>query len=158
LLCGSAGMAGVLAEWYARQAPPQADTEPIPRDLPALLVIGSGSAMARRPIGHLRRFHETLALHPGDAVPSQPAGDILVHLPEPPPGAALDGAAARALAERLAEAALPLLGEGRLLVLSGGDTAISLLERMGVTQLPVRRELLPGIPLTLGVDASGRTH
>jgi uncharacterized protein YgbK (DUF1537 family) len=45
-----------------------------------------------------------------------------------------------------------------LLVLSGGDTAIGVLASMGVTHLTVLRELLPGVPLALGMDAAGRSH
>ena len=72
----------------------------------------------------------------------------------------MDGSAARQLAEQLAAAALPLIDAALpgLLVLSGGDTAISVLVRMGVTRLVVQRELLPGVPLTQGVDSAGRTH
>jgi uncharacterized protein YgbK (DUF1537 family) len=72
----------------------------------------------------------------------------------------MDGPAARGLAEQLAAAALPLIDAARpgLLVLSGGDTAISVLARMGVTRLLVQRELLPGVPLARGVDAAGHTH
>ena len=72
----------------------------------------------------------------------------------------MDGPAARLLAEQLAAAAAPLIDVARpgLLVLSGGDTAIGVLERIGVKHLVVQRELLPGVPLTRGVDAAGRTH
>jgi uncharacterized protein YgbK (DUF1537 family) len=84
----------------------------------------------------------------------------LLHLPAPRAGAALDGPLARELAQKLAATALQVIDQVRpqLLVLSGGDTAVSMLERMGVTELVVERELLPGIPLTLGVDAVGRSY
>jgi uncharacterized protein YgbK (DUF1537 family) len=72
----------------------------------------------------------------------------------------MNGPAGRRLAEQLAAAALPLIDAARpgLLVLSGGDTAISVLARMGVTRLLVERELLPGVPLTRGEDAAGHSH
>jgi uncharacterized protein YgbK (DUF1537 family) len=72
----------------------------------------------------------------------------------------MDGPAARQKAEQLAAAALPLIGAARpgLLVLSGGDTAIAVLAGLGVAQLTVLRELLPGVPLTRGVDAAGQAH
>ena len=72
----------------------------------------------------------------------------------------MDGPEARRLAAQLAVAAQPLIDATRpaLLVLSGGDTAISVLARLGVTRLLVQRELLPGVPLTHAVDAAGRTH
>jgi uncharacterized protein YgbK (DUF1537 family) len=40
----------------------------------------------------------------------------------------------------------------------GGDTAISVLARLGIQRLTVLRELLPGMPLTCGVDAAGVSH
>ena len=42
------------------------------------------------------------------------------------------------------------------LILTGGDTAISVLKRLGLTRLEVVCELLPGIPLLVGTDASGQ--
>jgi uncharacterized protein YgbK (DUF1537 family) len=85
---------------------------------------------------------------------------MLLHLAAPAPGTPMDGPAARQLAEQLAAAALPLIDATQpgLLVLSGGDTAISVLARLGVTRLVVQRELLPGVPLTSGVDSAGRTR
>jgi len=160
LLCGSAGLAGTLATHAARQSLPHSDATELTVEGPALLVIGSGSAMAQRQIAYLRRHQLVAAFEHNAALPSDVVGDMLLHLPTPPADAAMDGPAARRLAEQLAAAALPLIGAARpgLLVLSGGDTAISVLARMGVTRLLVQRELLPGVPLTRGVDASGRTY
>jgi uncharacterized protein YgbK (DUF1537 family) len=160
LLCGSAGLAGILAKHIARQSLPHSAAPALPAEGPALLVIGSGSAMAQRQIAYLRRHRLVSAFEHNAALPSDTVGDILLHLPAPPPDAVMDGPAARQLAEQLAAAAPPLIAAARpgLLVLSGGDTAISVLARMGVTHLVVQRELLPGVPLTQGVDAAGRAH
>jgi uncharacterized protein YgbK (DUF1537 family) len=161
LLCGSAGLAGVLASHYAQQAPRRGSSRPIAAGGgPALLVVGSGSAMAHSQIAYLRSHQVVTVCQPGGEAPVERAGDILLHLPEPPPGAELDGAQARHLAARLAEAALVIVDSVRpaLLVVAGGDTAISLLGRMGVDELVVQRELLPGVPLMSGQDAAGRTH
>jgi D-threonate/D-erythronate kinase len=160
LLCGSAGLAGTLATHAARQPLPHSEAPALPVEGPAVLVIGSGSAMAQRQIAYLRRHQLVAAFEHTAVLPSDTVGDILLHLSAPSPGTAMDGPAARQLAEQLAAAALPLIGAARsgLLVLSGGDTAISVLARMGVTRLLVQRELLPGVPLTRGVDAAGRTH
>ena len=116
--------------------------------------------MAQRQIAYLRQHQLVVAFEHNAALPSDLVGDILLHLSAPAPGTAMDGPAARQLAEQLAAAALPLIDAVRpgLLVLSGGDTAISVLASMGVTRLLVQRELLPGVPLTLGVDAAGRAH
>ena len=41
------------------------------------------------------------------------------------------------------------------LLLVGGDTAVHVLERLGIQQLTVVAELMPGIPLLVGVDPAG---
>jgi uncharacterized protein YgbK (DUF1537 family) len=160
LFCGSAGLAGTLAADMARRSHPQSADPTLPVAGPALLVIGSGSAMARRQMAFLRQYQLVAAFEHTAALPADNAGDMLLHLAAPAPGTQMDGPAARQLAEQLASAAQPLIDAMRpgLLVLSGGDTAISVLARLGVTRLSVQRELLPGVPLTQGVDAAGRTH
>ncbi len=147
LLCGSAGLIGALA---ARIAAPRADALSFrPADGPALVVVGSGSPMAQRQVAQLRRLAEFKALVLGERLPAAIAGDTLLHLPSPPPDARLDGPEARALAERLAQEARLLFERLRpgLLVLVGGDTAAAVLEQLGVAQLTIQRELLPGMPL-----------
>lgn len=160
LLCGSAGLVGTLATHVVQQSLLHRAAPTLPSEGPALLVIGSGSAMAQRQLAYLRQHQLVAAFEHTAILPSDAAGDILLHLAAPPPGTAMDGPAARQLAEQLAAAALPLIDAALpgLLVLSGGDTAISVLARLGVTHLLVQRELLPGVPLTQGVDAAGRTH
>jgi uncharacterized protein YgbK (DUF1537 family) len=160
LLCGSAGLAGTLAAYVARLAPLPNAAQAAPVAGPALLVIGSGSPMARRQIEYLRCHQIAAAFELGADLPAGIAKDLLLHLPAPPPSAVLDGPVARRLAEKLAAAALPLIDAARpgLLVLSGGDTAIGVLASMGVKHLMVQRELLPGVPLTFGVDSGGRSH
>jgi len=160
LLCGSAGLAGTLATQVARSAPIRNARQSAPVAGPALLVIGSGSPMARRQIEYLRRDRLAATFELGAGLPAEITNDLLLHLPAPALGAALDGPAARRLAEQLAAAALPLIESNPrgLLVLSGGDTAIGVLASMGVTHLTVQRELLPGIPLAFGMDSAGRSH
>jgi uncharacterized protein YgbK (DUF1537 family) len=160
LLCGSAGLAGTLAAHAAQQSLPHSQPHMQPLEGPALLVIGSGSAMAQRQIAYLRQHGLAATFEHTAPLPASVAGDIVLHPPAPVPGSALDGSAARQLAAQLAAAALPLIDAIRpvLLVLSGGDTAISVLARLGVTRLVVQRELLPGVPLTQAVDAAGRAQ
>ncbi|HEX5691927.1 MAG TPA: nucleotide-binding domain containing protein, partial [Roseiflexaceae bacterium] len=83
--------------------------------------------------------------------------DILLHLPVPAEDARLDGPEARACAERLAAAALPLIDrlQPAVVVLVGGDTTFHALVQLGVQRLEVLRELLPGMPLAHGADAKG---
>ncbi len=81
----------------------------------------------------------------------------MLHLPPPPPHAALDGPAARELARRLAAAALEAIEQLRpgLLLLAGGDTAAAVLGHLGIEQLDVLREVAPGMPLARGTTARG---
>jgi uncharacterized protein YgbK (DUF1537 family) len=129
---------------------------------PALVVVGSGSAMAHAQIAYLRRCGvQTIAV--GAETAWQGTGDVVLHLPEPssPEGRSpLEGPAAREAAARLAEVALAAIARRRpaVLVLVGGDTAISVLARLGIQYLTVLRELLPGMPLTWGVDAACVSH
>jgi uncharacterized protein YgbK (DUF1537 family) len=158
LLCGSAGLVGTQAAHMAHQSIPHNEVPIRPVEGPALLVIGSGSAMAQRQIAYLRQHGLAATFEHTALLPSDPTGDIVLHLAAPPPGTPMDGPAARQLAAQLAAAAFPLIGtiQPGLLVLSGGDTAISVLARLGVAHLQVQRELLPGVPLTYGVDAARR--
>jgi uncharacterized protein YgbK (DUF1537 family) len=57
-------------------------------------------------------------------------------------------ASSRRLVQRMAEAAEPLLRRASTLVLTGGDTARSVLDRLGVERLQVLGELEPGICLS----------
>jgi len=57
-------------------------------------------------------------------------------------------ASSRALVQRMAQAAQPLLHCASTLVLTGGDTARSVLDRLGVGRLEVLGELEPGICLS----------
>jgi uncharacterized protein YgbK (DUF1537 family) len=160
LLCGSAGLVGTLAAYMAHQSIPYNEASICPVAGPALLVIGSGSAMAQRQIAYLQQHGLAAAFEHTALLPAELTGDIVLRLAAPPPGTPMDGPAARQLAAQLAAAALPLIDaiQPGLLVLSGGDTAISVLARLGVTHLLVQRELLPGVPLTQGVDAVGHAQ
>lgn len=159
LLCGSAGLMGALAARHALRGRLSAVQGPSPRRPTGLggvlLVIGSGSPQAHAQVAYLRQ--QGVPTHEVGIGPL-PAGqgDLLLHLPEPR-DAALEGPAAREAATVLADAALAALvrRQPAVLVLSGGDTAITLLHRLGIARLTVVRELLPGMPLTWAVDVSG---
>jgi D-threonate/D-erythronate kinase len=185
LLCGSAGMVGALVARQLHAGPAnttRADAA-LPGGARALLVVGSGSTMARRQIAYLCQHQQVELIEVAPAL-GEPDGrppttdhrlpttiddivlgsrfsvlrDMLLHLPEPPPDAGLEGPAARACAARLAEVAQPLIARLRPapLILAGGDTASLVLGRLGVEQLTVLRELLPGIALARGADAAGQ--
>lgn len=166
LFCGSAGLVGVLAQaWVAeRRASPQPG---LPLSSHTLMVVGSGSAMAHRQIRFLCQQIPNLRpliLHATDQseqFPSPPETEtLLLHQPEPEPGAILDGPIARQRAGQLAALAVQLIDrlQIRRLVLVGGDTAMQTLTQMGISQLQVLAELLPGIPLCSGQDRAGHRY
>jgi uncharacterized protein YgbK (DUF1537 family) len=164
LLCGSAGLIGALAGRAGGQE--TAVSVPVVHpagDLRAVLVVGSGSGMAHRQIETLcaARPVTRLIVDPAHAPVADPdrSRPLLVHLPPPDANAILDGPAVRHLAEDLAAAAIPLIERiaPALLILSGGDTAVQVLTRLGIDRLTVLAELLPGMPLCWG-ETAGRGY
>jgi uncharacterized protein YgbK (DUF1537 family) len=154
LLCGSAGLAGALAQRLAARAPAvvQPPEAPLPAAGPVLAVVGSASEMARRQIAAVRAAGVAQVIEAGafDA-PQRPdeKENWLLRLPPPAPGVAVEGPAARVWAARLADEALQWLAALRpaRLILAGGDTAQAVLARLGAERLAVRCELEPGMPL-----------
>ncbi len=153
LLCGSAGLIGEVAKRQSGNKELPGFPKPGSSDGRLLVVVGSGSPMAHRQIDGL------LAAYPGAAqvivedetlpIPGANASLVLIHQPPPPPGAVLDGPEARRRAALLADAALAQIEQSPpdLLLLVGGDTAVAVLSCLGVEQLTVQQELLPGMPL-----------
>jgi D-threonate/D-erythronate kinase len=168
LRCGSAGLVGVLAQRLAaagslpvEPAPALPPLRRTPDGLRALVVVGSGSQTARRQVNYLGEQGALLLVHGRDegtlvSVPSL----VVLHLPPPPAGLVLDSPAARAVAQDLAAQATCVIDahDPQLVLLAGGDTALALLTRLGVRHLSVARELLPGMALALGEDASGQVR
>jgi uncharacterized protein YgbK (DUF1537 family) len=165
LLCGSAGLIEPLARRLVATgdfpAPTAADQT---IHAPIVAVIGSGSAMAHRQLAALRTAGVRL-VNAADldrtmdwgALPGAGPG-VALHLPPPSAQTALEGEAARQWAIALTQAAAKLIEQmqpGTLLV-TGGDTAIYLLTELGIKQLTVLCELMPGIPLLEGVDRAGQ--
>ncbi len=113
--------------------------------------------MARRQIEYVQNYGNVTAIELGARSAFRAPGDVLLHLPPPPPAAVLDGSVARRVASQLADKACVLIDQLQpgVLVLVGGDTAIHVLERLGIAELNVIAELLPGMPLTHGYDAAG---
>ncbi|MCB0090420.1 MAG: hypothetical protein KDE54_21095, partial [Caldilineaceae bacterium] len=83
---------------------------------------------------------------------------LLLHLPPPHASAQLDGPEARVQADRLGEqaAAAWQIVQPRRVILTGGDTAMAVLSKVGIARLQIIEELMPGIPLALGQDKWGR--
>ncbi len=172
LLCGSAGLLGVLA-LTTLAVQPMVNTR-IDRinganevdgaaraarrtacDGPVVIVVGSGSQRAHAQIASARAGGVRTVEIGKEPVPDA-ADTLVLHLPRPD-DRTLDGPIARQAATVLAEAARSAIDRLRpgLLLLVGGDTAITVLTGLGVSRLTVLRELLPGMPLTYGIDAQG---
>lgn len=168
LRCGSAGLVGMLAQRLAAAGSLPADPAPVhappwrkPGGIETLVVVGSASQAARRQVRYLGAQGSLLVEHGANPEALGCAQTLVVlHLPPPPHELVLDSPAARIMAHNLAARAAQLIQayDPQLVVLTGGDTALALLTRLGVTHLSVIRELLPGMALTLGTDASGQTR
>jgi uncharacterized protein YgbK (DUF1537 family) len=168
LFCGSAGLVGALATRVAPQWSQGAQSAMTASVTPAgsiLSVVGSGSKIAHAQIAHLavrsdvrvRELDRTWSQVDVVSANGHPVGNWLVHLAPPPPGLALEGAVARAEAARLADLShvvVDRLHPGALIVV-GGDTASYVMRVLGIRQLEVVEELLPGVPLLVGEDQDG---
>jgi uncharacterized protein YgbK (DUF1537 family) len=173
LLCGSAGLVGALtARATGHRIAEAGSSLAIPGDcsgqgrqsLRTLLVVGSGSNAAHRQIEALAQQATIIQLDAEYSFATlvercEPSGPAwLLHLPKPAPNAALEGPQARHWAEHLGKAALTLVEHlhPTLLILSGGDTAVTVLAQLEIDRLTVQAELLAGMPLCSAVTGSGR--
>ena len=169
LFCGSAGLVSVLARHMAKA--PGFSFQAMPNRArlegcgPVVVAAGSGSAMAHAQIARLRSIAGCFAVEVGAAQtaaaadPARTSASILLfHLPRPAGDIQVEGRQARAMAARLAESvadAVRSSGANRL-ALVGGDTAVHVLARLGVTSLDVYAELQPGMPLATAFDSGGQ--
>jgi 4-hydroxythreonine-4-phosphate dehydrogenase len=167
LLCGSAGLMGALAA-QERLIPDRLVVHHLPTCEHAIVVIGSGSKLAHQQLQQLqRRYAAHVATICVDSKPAENEGSlkhlvdhaappiIVIHQQAPEAGIPLDGPLARSRAAILAEQAERNIIHTRpdLLILVGGDTAISVLRRLAVERLVMLRELLPGVPLARAITA-----
>ncbi len=152
------------------------------RHHPMLAVVGSGSSVAQQQVDYLRGISAVTVWEVDPTTPASPLAETLkespqrtvdrsahnaketqtiaLHLPTPAANVTLEGPLARQYAATLANAALTLIDQHRpeTVVIVGGDTAVHLLQRMGIRQLRVLEELLPGMPVTVGRDSQGRAY
>lgn len=171
LFCGSAGLMGVIATALVAAQGETVGTSigsRPPLAYPILAVIGSGSVMAHRQLQQLRQA-STVDIYEVDLAHQEQVSVVAglggqaacaLHLPPPPPDAPLEGALARQYAATLCAVAQQVIQQRqpRTLLLVGGDTAVHLLQLLGIEKLQVEAELLPGMPLTTGTAADGQRY
>ncbi len=165
LLCGSAGLVAPLAARLAQAPAIVAAPAQVPSG-PILTLVGSGSPVARAQVaqvaaaGAMRVRTLDGGWYAMDLTGAQchPVGDWLLNLAPPAPDMSLEGAVARAQAARLADVAFAAVErlQPSAIIVVGGDTANFVLRRLGIRQLTVSEELLPGIALSFGTDRFGQ--
>lgn len=164
LLCGSAGLVQPLARTVLPDELPVQSATLQPG--PVLVVVGSGCQRAHEQLEHL---------HSADLLPGWTLSDsaskptvaqqicedgLVLQLPPPAPDTLLEGETARRFVAAITEVAAEMIAAIKpcTLLLVGGDTAIHLLERLGIREMVILAELLPGIPLLAGEAADGRRY
>ncbi len=170
LFCGSAGLIGELAARQAANEPEEllSSQTSMARAGSVLAVIGSGSDMAHRQIDAARARDDIAVIevrpdtseHTARERIADPLQPCVLHLPRPVEPARLSESADVALVDHLARVAAVTIERHSpdCILLAGGATAVRVLQRLGITNVTVHRELLPGVPLCQGRDASGTTR
>ncbi|MBB3330995.1 uncharacterized protein YgbK (DUF1537 family) [Halomonas campaniensis] len=143
---GAAGLAGAMARrLFGEGRPRQPSLAGVTRRLYAL---GSRSPRAAEQLARLRQTSPGLAvveaLGPGMAAPPAGEGGLVV---VPGAGQASAEAVAAAMGERVASRVAAWPAGAGLLLLTGGDTAMAALQRLGVASIEVVAEWAPGVPL-----------
>ncbi|QYZ69437.1 four-carbon acid sugar kinase family protein [Neotabrizicola shimadae] len=143
LFVGARGLATALARRMGRAARPA-----VAMRGPVAFVIGSRDPITLAQVERLRISGLDWVAAPDGRVPAGGSdGSVILQ------AVAGEGAAGDVVSSRLAEGFVRWhLADKRLLVLSGGETAAAVLDRMGVTVLEVLDEPLPGLPLCRGLD------
>jgi uncharacterized protein YgbK (DUF1537 family) len=161
LAVGAAGLCKALATELLQAGGPQHPMLAPSRDHPPIVtIIGSFSPVTIQQVDelasqsdvHVARLDATTWLECPAVVAQTVATALACAEHGDPVVLAVSGNApansSRALVQRMADAAEPLLRRASTLVLTGGDTARSVLDRLGVERLQVLGELEPGICLS----------
>jgi D-threonate/D-erythronate kinase len=143
---GAAGLAGAMAQrLFGDGKPREPSLAGVTRRLYA---VGSRSPRAGEQLERLRQAWPDLpvieALRPDTAVPALEEGGLIV---APGVGQASAEAVATAMGERVANLVTAWPAGAGLLLLTGGDTAMAVLQRLDVASIEVVAEWAPGVPL-----------
>lgn len=175
LLVGSGGISALLASSFESD-----DLEKRPRPTPAsgghragghsLVVIGSYAPTSRAQLDELVRagfqhihLDHTNRVDAGDPAGTIDVGRTIATLREaldrgqavltPDPAAGLDKRQAKTVAAALGATAAAAASHASSIVVSGGETAVAVLDHLGVDVLNIKGEILPGV-----VDAEMPGH
>ncbi len=149
LFVGSAGIGIALAHHIGLIESVRSSLSPT--NAPILFVVGSRAARSREQVEHLGRLPETVVLEAPDGVtpvitdPISAQQLVLLAVEDD-----VGGTSAVDVANRLTSSGLEIaakLGAGAIVV-TGGDTAIALLEASGCSVIEVCGNLMPGIPFS----------
>jgi len=166
LAVGAAGLARALADELVAAGHDDMPAPAAPRAGPLVAVVGSFHSVTARQVDelareadvHLVRLNASLWLTRPELVAAELAraadqaarGKSVVLAAT----GAIPVQSTRELVQCMAAAAEPLIRQAAILVLTGGDTARTVLERLGVDRLEVWGEIEPGICLSReGTDA-----
>ncbi len=158
LLSGSAGLVSTLVSSGVKAETAGNKEKPLAAYKRVLIVAGSGSDTIYRQIHFLKAHRDVKVISTDDTLDDLLVPTILAHLPAPAKGISLDSADSRKALDQLIQVATKIINVQKpdLLIVTGGDTSMELLTRLGVKQLIVERELFPGIPLTTGKGQNGK--
>ncbi|UCH49726.1 MAG: four-carbon acid sugar kinase family protein [Betaproteobacteria bacterium] len=160
LLVGSAGLGEILASRLhaarnqaARDQAAKSSATPLTAtDSPIVYVVGSRAARSREQVEQLRRESDTVVIDAPNGVASeivdaQGARQVVLLAVDDPEA---DMAEPAEVAQRLARTGLEIAAFVRAgaLVVTGGDTAIAILETASCRVLDVCGNLMPGIPFS----------
>ncbi len=160
LLVGSAGLGEILAsrlqaarnKGAGNQGATSSEPALAATDSPVVYVVGSRAARSREQVEQLRRESDTVVIEApsgvaGEIVDAQGARQVVLLAIDDPEA---DMAEPAEVAQRLARTGLEIAAFVRAgaLVVTGGDTAIAVLETAGCRVLDVCGNLMPGIPFS----------
>jgi uncharacterized protein YgbK (DUF1537 family) len=150
LLVGSAGLGEILASRL--RGAKTAATDLAATDGPIVYVVGSRAARSREQVERLRGEPDTVVIEApygvaGELFDAEGARQIVLLAIDDPEA---EAAEPEVVAQRLARTGLDIAASvnSGALVVTGGDTAIALLDAAGCHVLEVRGNVMPGIPFS----------
>ena len=161
LLSGSAGLVGVLMSGDANESTAASQIGDISAASErVLIIVGSGSDTSHRQIRYLRAQPYVKIISTEDSLEELDYSTVILHLPPLTKDIPPDSTEGRKTLDKLIMNSLEIIEDQKpdLLIVTGGDTSMELLKKLGVERLQIEAELFPGIPLTSGSGANGQIY